>query len=389
MSSEVHSQWIQVQDHLLELSPVAEKMQRRCNARAELENIKEELRSLIPGAPEECLRVAQEMVDNKAEGFEAVSSLLVKAQTLEPVATYGAKMAEKVTLLLSKLDAAKKIIDAEVAPVIAPLAQQLDAKRALSEAERQQQEAAAREAAEREAAEAARKPLDALMEENRKRMEAQQAAEEAARLKREEDLRAEQQAEADRLASEDAVLRMEKECDLKIAQLGANAACAEALSSMLAASVGSYRDIVEGLQSMISSIAAEPADVRLRLIRIRNEEFQQSLGRQPGVWLFLRATGFKVMAREHLPGDLVTMLSLSSGPPNERFLWLTEPDMMNAYDEWNQWHKRMLATSNFLQGLEKVAFQRIAHLGRHGQDVKASEVVSSRELLATWENAVS
>lgn len=220
-------------------------------------------------------------------------------------------------------------------------------------------------------------------------MEAQQAAEEAARLKREEDLRAEQQAEADRLASEDAVLRMEKECDLKIAQLGANAACAEALSSMLAASVGSYRDIVEGLQSMISSIAAEPADVRLRLIRIRNEEFQQRLGRQPGVWLFLRATGFKVMAREHLPGDLVTMLSLSSGPPNERFLWLTEPDMMNAYDEWNQWHKRMLATSNFLQGLEKVAFQRIAHLGRHGQDVKASEVVSSRELLATWENAVS
>ena len=219
-------------------------------------------------------------------------------------------------------------------------------------------------------------------------MDAQRQAEEAARLKQEEELRQEQEKELARLAAEDALLRMEKESDAKIARLGANAACAEALSSMLAASVGVYRGIVEGLETMVTSIAAEPADIRLRLIRIRNEDFQERLGRQPGVWLFLRALGFQALSREDLPTDMVTMLNLSSSPPNERFLLLKEPDMMNAYEEWTQWHKRLLSVANFLQELGKLAFQRIAHLGRHGQDVAASEILLAKELLAAWENVI-
>ena len=232
------------------------------------------------------------------------------------------------------------------------------------------------------------KPLEALLEENQKKMDAQRQAEEAARLKQEEELRQEQEKELAKLAAEDALLRMEKESDAKIARLGANAACAEALSSMLAASVGVYRGIVEGLETMVTSIAAEPADIRLRLIRIRNEDFQERLGRQPGVWLFLRALGFQALSREDLPTDMVTMLNLSSSPPNERFLLLKEPDMMNAYEEWTQWHKRLLSVANFLQELGKLAFQRIAHLGRHGQDVAASEILSAKELLAAWENVI-
>lgn len=230
--------------------------------------------------------------------------------------------------------------------------------------------------------------MEELLEDNQKKMDAQRAMEEAARLKQEEELRQEQQKEAARLAAEDALLRMEQESETKISKLGADAACADALSSMLAASVGVYRGIIEGLETMVTSIAAEPADVRLRLIRIRNEGFQERLGRQPGVWLFLRALGFRAMSRDELPSDLVAMLNLSSSPPQERFLLLKEPDMMNAYEEWSQWHKRLLAIGNFLQELGKLAFQRIAHLGRRGDDVAAREVLSAKELLAAWENAI-
>ena len=232
------------------------------------------------------------------------------------------------------------------------------------------------------------KPLDELLEDSAKKMDAQRAQEEAARKKQEDEIRLEQQKEAARLSAEDALLRMEHESDAKILKLGANAACADALSSMLAASVGVYRGIIEGLESMVTSIAAEPADLRLRLIRIRNEGFQERLGRQPGVWQFLRALGFQAFSREELPSDMVTMLNLSSSPPQERFLLLKEPDMMNAYEEWTRWHKRLLQIAQFLQELGKLAFQRIAHLGRRGDDVAASEVLSAKELLSGWENAI-
>ncbi|CAK8985438.1 unnamed protein product [Durusdinium trenchii] len=387
LSNELHSCWVETQKHLSELSPLAEKMQRRCDARAQLESIKEELRASIPGAPEDCIKQAQEMVDTKAAGYEQMQGMLSKALELEAIATYGVKMAEKVSGVLTRLSVAKETLQT-MTPVFQPLVSQLDEKVAAAQAERQKQEAAANEAAAREAAEAARKPLEELMEENQKKWQAQQAAEEAARLKQEEELRAEQQKELNRLAAEDALLRMEKESDAKVAKLGANAACAEALSSMLAASVGAYRGIIEGLEAMISAIAAEPADVRLRVIRVRNEDFQERLGRQPGVWLFLRAVGFQQMTREDLPGDLVSALSLSSSPPTERFLLLMEPDMMNAYDEWSKWHQRLRAVASFLQDLGKLAFHRIAHLGRHGQDLVVGEILSAKELLAAWHSSV-
>eukprot|EP00438_Fugacium_kawagutii_P021979 Skav217007 [mRNA] locus=scaffold1803:156753:157655:+ [translate_table: standard] len=121
---ESHSRWTEVQKHFQDLSPVAEKMQRRCEARSQLEGLKEEMQSILhQTSPEEVMKKAQEIVDSKSEGFEEIQSRLAKALELEAAATYGVKMAEKA---------------------------------AASAVERQRQEAAAREAAEREAAEAAR-----------------------------------------------------------------------------------------------------------------------------------------------------------------------------------------------------------------------------------------
>ena len=78
----------QVEKQFNELSPVAEKMQRRCDARSELEQMKEELRALLPPcSPEECVKKAQEMVDGQVSGFESVQEILSKALDLEATAT--------------------------------------------------------------------------------------------------------------------------------------------------------------------------------------------------------------------------------------------------------------------------------------------------------------
>ncbi|OLQ10992.1 hypothetical protein AK812_SmicGene5234 [Symbiodinium microadriaticum] len=297
LSPEGRARWSESQSHLQEVNPVAEKMRRRVQARSELETVKVQLQELLPGAPSaEAVKAAQELVDKKGEGYEAVEKS--QALELEVVATYGVKMAEKA---------------------------------ASEAAQRREEEAAAAAAAEE-----ARRPVEALMEENQRRMEAQRAAEEASaraeRRRLEEERRAEQEAEANRLASEDALLRMEK----------------------------------------VTAIASEPADVWLRLIRIGNEGFQQKLGRQPGVWhlgVSESRRGFSSGALASAlwrASDLVAALGLSSSGPTERFLMLAEPDMMSAYEDWNKWHKRLLAISGFLQSLEK----------------------SAKELLQSWESSV-
>ncbi|CAE7894871.1 unnamed protein product, partial [Symbiodinium sp. KB8] len=320
LSPEGRARWSESQSHLQEVNPVAEKMRRRVQARSELETVKVQLQELLPGAPSaEAVKAAQELVDKKGEGYEAVEKLLSQALELEVVATYGVKMAEKVSDLLNRLDAVQQAL-ATCKPILLPLVQHLEHEQAASEAAQRREEEAASQAAAAAAAEEARRPVEALMEENQRRMEAQRAAEEAERRRLEEERRAEQEAEANRLASEDALLRMEK----------------------------------------VTAIASEPADVWLRLIRIGNEGFQQKLGRQPGVWhlgVSESRRGFSSGALASAlwrASDLVAALGLSSSGPTERFLMLAEPDMMSAYEDWNKWHKRLLAISGFLQSLEKL-----------------------------------
>lgn len=107
LPGESHSRWTEVQKHFNELSPVAEKMQRRCEARSQLETLKEEMRSQLEtlhqtSLNEEVMKKAQDIVDSKSEGFEEIQSRLAKAMELEAVATYGVKMAEKVNDLLTR-----------------------------------------------------------------------------------------------------------------------------------------------------------------------------------------------------------------------------------------------------------------------------------------------
>merc|ERR1712107_363355 len=75
-----------------------------------------------------------------------------------------------------------------------------------------------------------------------------------AKRKAAEEERAEREAEAQRKAEDEALLRAEEECERRLVEGGADVACAEALVSMLAASVGAYREVVEGLHSILGAI---------------------------------------------------------------------------------------------------------------------------------------
>merc|ERR1712232_396655 len=169
-------------------------------------------------------------------------------------------------------------------------------------------------------------------------------------------------------------------------------ACKEALTSMLAVAAGTSRGAVDALRDMLVAIASEPGDVKLRVIRFGNENFQQVLGKRPGAWLFLRGVGFEPCSHESLmsspgfagclgSGDTSSAASSSS----EQFLALKEPNMLNDFEVWNAWHMRLKRIASFLEGLSRHVFARTAHLGRHGLDVPMLGVVTPGEVVQGWE----
>lgn len=384
-TGEVRSMFTEVQRQLAELAPTADKMRRKCEARAELEAVKAQLRTRLPSAPEDVLKAAQEAVDSGSEGADALRPLLDRALELDGLATYGSKMVEKVLELLGRLDAARARFDAEIIPHLAEAVRDADAVDAarLEAAEREAADAAAAEA--RRAEEEARRPVVGLVAESERRMRELREAEEKADRQRAAHEAEQRQAEAALEAESEALRRAEEESELRLVEVGPDAACGEALVAMLAAPAGRYRQVVEALHGMLSGIAAEPSDTRLRLIRVANEGFQNKLGRRPGVWLFLRAVGFESRVRDSLPAGLPASLGISSGQPTEQFLLLQEPDMFNAYEEWLSWHERIKGIASFLQGLKHLVFQRIAHLGQHGLDIATHTTLTASEVLQRWD----
>lgn len=294
-------------------------------------------------------------------------------------------MVEKVLDLLQRFDSASSRLESEFAPKLADV---VAAASAADEARRAEEARAVAEAAaeaQRKAAEEDKKAVAGLLAENEQRLQEQRAREEAEERQRLEEEEKKRQAEAALQAEEEALIRAEQEGEMRLTEIGPDPACGEALAAMLAAPVGAYRAAVEGLHGMLGGIAAEPQDVRLRVVRVANEGFQQQLGRRPGVWLFLRGVGFEVHPRESLPSGLLASLGLSGGHASDRFLLLREPDMMQAYDEWLPWHERIKGIAGFLHGLERLAFQRTAHLGQHGLDVPARTVLNAAEVIQGWE----
>lgn len=385
-SADARAKFAELQRHLAELAPTEEKMRRRCQARAELEELKAQLRERLPGAPEDSVKAAQDIVDSGSEGADSLRPLLDKALELEGIASYGAKMVEKVLELLGNLDVARARLQAEVVPHLAAAVASANAEDAarLAALEREADAAAAAEA--QRAEEERRQSVRALAAESAHKLQEQRQAEEEAEWKRVAEEQAQRSAAAAQAVEDELLQRAEAEGERRLAEVGPDAACGEALVAMLATPVGVYRDVVESLKGMVGGIAAEPSDTRLRLLRVANEDFQRCLGRRPGVWFFLRCVGFELRARDSLPGGIIAALGIPGGPPSERFLYLQEPDMLNAYEQWLPWHARIKSIAEVLQCLERLAFQRTAHLGRHGLDVAARTVLVESEVLQRWQS---
>lgn len=383
-SKEIRSKFNEVQRQLEELGPIADKMKRKCQARADLEVVKAQLREGFPGTSDDVMKFAQEMVDSGRELAPELKTLMDQALELEGLATYGSKMVERVLDLLGKLTVARDRFDNVVVPRLGAAVSNADASDQLRQVAAEREAAAAAAAEVQRAAEEARKPLIGLMTVNEQRLRQLQEAQDEAERRRAAKEEEQRRAAVAQQAEYEALQRAEEEGERRLAEIGADAACCEALTSMLASPVGKYREVVEALSGMLGGVAAEPADARLRLVRAGNEAFQETLGRRPGVWLFLRGVGFEPRARESLPVALLSAFGMGPGLPTERFLWLQEPDMFNAYEQWLAWHERIKGIAAFLQGLERLAFHRIAHLGQHGLDVATHTVLAVEEVCQRW-----
>jgi len=385
VSAELRVKFDKARGQLSELASTAERMRKKCEARAELEAIKEQLRAQLPGTPEDPLRAIQESVDAGEPIPEAMKPLVDRATELDALATYGSKMVEKVLALLERFATSRLRFDSEVVPRLGQAADSQAAEEASRKAAAEQEAAAAAQEAARIAEEEARRPVAELIAADAARLRAQDEAERLARKRLADEEAARLQAEAAVAAEEEALLRLEQEGERRLTEDGPEAACAEALIAMLGCPVGTYREAIEALRDMIGSIASEPQDPRRRMVRLANEGFQQRLGRVQGVWLFLRGTGFTPKYRRDMPEALITALGLGPGPPTERFLMLEEPDMLSAYEEWSAWHGRIKVIANFLEDLGRLAQMRTAHLGRHGLDVPTQGVLPASVVLQRWE----
>lgn len=410
ISDETRSQFLDAQKQLGELRPTVDKMRRKCDARAELEEVKLRLRELLPGTGDDVLKVAQEkLAPCQAAAFAeleevkvcgcascaggdvppTLAAIVSRADELDSLATYGAKMVEKILELLVRFDAVSARFDAEVLPRFSDAVASGTAAAEARRADAEREAAVAEEAEKKRLEEEYRRTVVDIMAQNEQKAQAQRDAQEAEERKLAEEREAQRLAEEASAAEEELFRQAELEGERLLAEVGPDGACASALATMLAAHVGEYREAVEALSGMISGIAAEPEDVRLRVVRAGNDGFRQKLGRRPGVWLFLRGVGFEAFAREALPQGLLAHLNIGTVQAGERFLWLKEPKMLEEYEEWQAWHARVKAIAGFLADLERLVFQRTAHLGRHGQDVAAQGAVSAAEVLQRWETRAS
>lgn len=400
---EVATRYAEAEKLLAELGLVAEKMRRKCAARAELELVEAELRSKLPGAPEQALKAVQELLSADAaapEGAEAIEAagglasiealrpLAEKAAELEGVATYGAKMVEKVLELLARFDAARAAFAAEVAPRLGAAAAAGQAEAAALRAAAAEAAAAAAAEAQRRSEEELRRPVQALLADDQRKAAEREAAAAAVARRLEEEAARRLLVEAAVGAEADELARARAQEERRLVELGPDGACKEALTSMLSLAAGAYREALEALQGMLARIASEPGDPRWRLIRLANEGFQQVLGRRPGAWLFLRGVGFVLKAREELTRSKgfagVLSAADASGPAADKFLVLEEPDMMGDFEAWTAWHVRIKHIALFLEGLGRHIVTRTAHLGRHGLDLPMIGVVSPGEVLHGW-----
>lgn len=385
LSDEVRAKFVGTQTQLKELEATMAKMRRKCEARVDLDVVKAQLCELLPGTHEDLLKTAQDVVDSGGENSKTLEPLLVKAHELDGIATYGAKMVEKVLELLARFDAAQRCFDTEVTPHLAVAVANADEAAAEHQIAAQREAAAIAAAAAQKAEEDRRRPINSLLAESEQKLQAQRQAEEEAERQNAEKQAAQRELDIVHAAEAEALLQVEKKIELRLAEVGPDNACAEALVEMLAAPAGVYRTAVEALHGMLGGIAAEPADARRRMVREANEGFQQQLGRRPGVWFFLRGVGYEPRMRDSLPSGLAVSLGVGVGPPSERFLLLQEPDMMNDYEAWLAWHMRITAIASFLQDLQKLAFQRTARLGMHGLDVPMHGVLTAHEMMQRWE----
>lgn len=196
VSEEQRAQFAETARLLEDLAPTAERMRRRCMARADLEAIKAQLRERVPKALADPVEAAQAMVASRESGFEVVAPLLEKVSELERAATYGARMAEQVTDLLTRFDAARALYDTDVLPrlsvaVAAAAADDAERRRAAigaaeaeAEAERKRSQEKARRAVEELVAASEARLRQARCEDEERRRAAQAAAAAALRAPR-------------------------------------------------------------------------------------------------------------------------------------------------------------------------------------------------------------
>jgi len=175
MSDENVFKFTEAQGILLDLEPIVQKMRRKCTARKELEDIKEQLRGLLPDVEGDILQAVQVAISSGGRpNHEVLRDLLQKAQQLDSTALYGTSTAEKVGLLLERHDIAKHQFEQELMRRLGPAVRAARAEEARRRFTKEQEEAAISQAQAQQAHEESQRPVAQLLEASKQKLREQE-----------------------------------------------------------------------------------------------------------------------------------------------------------------------------------------------------------------------
>eukprot|EP00930_Biecheleria_cincta_P092211 TRINITY_DN8202_c0_g1_i2.p1 TRINITY_DN8202_c0_g1~~TRINITY_DN8202_c0_g1_i2.p1 ORF type:complete len:326 (-),score=86.93 TRINITY_DN8202_c0_g1_i2:175-1152(-) len=182
VSKEERGCFLEAEDAVTLLKQLTVSMRRKCQAHSALEELRSTLSQHVTDTPPDLFSSAKSIIAAGGDDSGALQSLLDRALELNSVATYGAKMREKVSSMIARFDAAHAHFTSEVVPRLAAAvvaAEVEDAEqRKLAEQQAEDEERRAREHALRPVAEL----LECSEQKLRKHLEIQETEDCATRI---------------------------------------------------------------------------------------------------------------------------------------------------------------------------------------------------------------
>jgi len=282
-------------------------------------------------------------------GCSATEAIAREILRLEPLATYGPNMAQKVLDATARFDVAWAEIQAIVAE-LPPIAMEVEEPVDLGP---NPHEEFSKEIAKQEEEKAAKLKEE---EEERRKREREEAEFQEHFEAHELDISEQIAMEMRRIESMTEKQRLDK-----------------GFGDLLRLNYGTFLDVFHNLERLVEQCHSRPEIPKC--LNLKNEQFIEEIGKHQGTIAFLRGLGFESREGHTIPPQEGMTIA-----PAETYLFMPEPDMFEKFDEWASWQDRLKEIAEKMRHMLSKLRGRNTHLA----DQLAARGVEAVGLSLTW-----